>query len=61
MKVSKKCKQCERIENCLRAKPKICPKTIDKTPIWGKEGYVDGNGKICHKTVIVGYKEDERR
>jgi hypothetical protein len=28
-----------------------------KAPIWGTEGYVDGNGKICHKTVIVGYKE----
>lgn len=29
-----------------------------RTPIWGTEGYVDGNGDICHKTVIIGYKED---
>jgi hypothetical protein len=27
--------------------------------IFGLEGYVDGNGKICHRTVIVGYQKSE--
>jgi hypothetical protein len=26
-----------------------------KTPIFGFEGYVNGNGEIRHRTVIVGY------
>ena len=30
-----------------------------KTPIFGYE-YVDNNGKICHKRVIVGYEEDNQ-
>lgn len=32
-----------------------------KTPVWGTEGYVDGNGNISHKTVIVGYQEVKKK
>jgi len=30
-----------------------------RTSIFGFEGYINGRGEICHKTVIIGYKKDE--
>jgi len=34
---------------------------MKRKPIWGYEGYVNGKGEICHKTVIIDYKVETEK